>query len=451
MMQPPNYRIAPLATKALPPGIGYIIGNETAERFSYYGMRAILIVFMTQYLLSADGASALMNEDAAKGWFHLFVSAVYFTPLLGALIADGLLGKYRTIILLSLVYCLGHLALALDHSELGLALGLSLIALGAGGIKPCVSSHVGDQFGASNAHLLSRVFGWFYFAINVGAFVSMLATPWLLTTYGASIAFAVPGILMLLATITFWSGRHRFAHIPPGGMDFVQEAFSGDGLKTLGRLSMIYVFIAMFWALFDQTGSSWVLQAAHMDRTVFGYEILPSQMQAANPLLVMLLIPLFSYVIYPAMQRVFQLTALRKISIGMFVTVIAFTVPCWIQMQIDAGLSPHILWQVLAYVLLTSAEVMVSITCLEFSYTQAPRRMKSFVMAFFMLSISLGNLFTSAVNFLIQNDDGSSKLAGADYFLFFTALMLVTAIIFATIARFYNGQRHLHQEQSGLG
>jgi len=451
MMQAPNYRIAPLATKALPPGIGYIIGNEAAERFSYYGMRSILIVFMTQYLLSADGASALMNEDAAKGWFHLFVSAVYFTPLLGALIADGLLGKYRTIILLSLVYCLGHLALALDHSELGLALGLSLIALGAGGIKPCVSSHVGDQFGASNAHLLSRVFGWFYFAINVGAFVSMLATPWLLTTYGASIAFAVPGILMLLATITFWSGRHRFAHIPPGGMDFVQEAFSGDGLKTLGRLSMIYVFIAMFWALFDQTGSSWVLQAAHMDRTVFGYEILPSQMQAANPLLVMLLIPLFSYVIYPAMQRVFQLTALRKISIGMFVTVIAFTVPCWIQMQIDAGLSPHILWQVLAYVLLTSAEVMVSITCLEFSYTQAPRRMKSFVMAFFMLSISLGNLFTSAVNFLIQNDDGSSKLAGADYFLFFTALMLVTAIIFATIARFYNGQRHLHQEQSGLG
>jgi len=449
MMQASDYRTAPLATTALPPGIGYIIGNEAAERFSYYGMRAILVVFMTQYLLSADGASALMNEDTAKGWFHLFVSAVYFTPLLGALIADGVLGKYRTIILLSLVYCLGHLALALDHSALGLALGLGLIALGAGGIKPCVSSHVGDQFGTSNAHLLSRVFGWFYFAINAGAFVSMLATPWLLTHYGASVAFAVPGILMLIATVTFWSGRRKFAHIPSAGMGFVKEAFSGEGLKTLGRLSMIYVFIAMFWALFDQTGSSWVLQAAHMDRIVFGYEILPSQMQSANPLLVMLLIPLFSYVIYPAMQRVFQLTALRKISIGMFVTVLAFAVPCWIQMQIDAGLSPHILWQVLAYVLLTSAEVMVSITCLEFSYTQAPRRMKSFVMAFFMLSISLGNLFTSAVNFLIQNDDGSSKLAGADYFLFFTALMLVTAIIFAIIARFYNGQRHLHQEQSG--
>jgi len=445
-----DYRTAPLAIKTLPPGIGFIIGNEAAERFSYYGMRAILVVFMTQYLLQADGSTALMNENEAKGWFHLFVSAVYFTPLLGALIADGLLGKYRTIILLSLVYCMGHLALALDQTELGLIIGLGLIALGAGGIKPCVSSHMGDQFGASNAHLLSRVFGWFYFAINAGAFISMLATPWLLATYGASVAFAVPGILMLIATLTFWAGRRHFAHIPPGGMRFVKETFSGEGLRTLGRLGIIYIFIAMFWALFDQTGSSWVLQAAHMDRFVFGYEILPSQMQAANPLLVMLLIPLFSYVVYPALKRCFSLTELRKISIGMFVTVIAFAVPCWIQIQIDAGGAPHILWQLLAYVLLTSAEVMVSITCLEFSYTQAPKRMKSFVMAFFMLSISMGNLFTGAVNFLIQNDDGSSKLAGADYFLFFTGLMLVTAIIFAVAVRFYNGKRHLHREVPDL-
>jgi POT family proton-dependent oligopeptide transporter len=89
---------------------------------------------------------------------------------------------------------------------------------------------------------------------------------------------------------------------------------------------------------------------------------------------------------------------------------------------------------------------MISITCLEFSYTQAPKRMKSFVMAFFMLSISVGNLFTSGVNFFIQNEDGSSKLAGADYFSFFTGLMLFTAIIFAIVCRYYKGERHLHEE-----
>ena len=442
-----NYQTAPVATSRLPAGIPFIIANEAAERFSFYGMRAVLVVFMTQYLLGADGMPDGMGEAEAKGWFHLFVSAVYFTPLLGALLSDGILGKYRSIILLSLVYCLGHLALAIDHTRMGLAIGLGLIAVGAGGIKPCVSAHVGDQFGRSNGFLLSRVFSWFYFSINLGAFVSMLATPWLMKSYGASLAFAVPGVLMLLATLVFWSGRYRFVHIPPAGLSFVRETFSANGLSTLGRLSLIYVFVAVFWALFDQTGSAWVLQAQHMDRYLFGMEVLPAQIQAANPLFVMLLIPLFSYVVYPAIDRVWQLTELRKMAIGMFITVLAFAIPTWIQVQIDQGATPSIAWQLLAYVVLTSAEVMVAVTCLQFSYTQAPRTMKSFVMAFFMMSIAAGNLFTSAVNFFIRQEDGSSKLAGAEYYEFFTLLMLVTAALFMLVARFYKGATYLHEEQ----
>jgi POT family proton-dependent oligopeptide transporter len=443
----PNYRTAPVARAGMPAGIPYIIANEAAERFSYYGMRAILVVFMTQYLVNSSGVLDVMGEDEAKGWYHLFVSAVYFTPLLGALLSDGLLGKFRTIIMLSLVYCAGHFVLALDDTRLGLALGLGLIALGAGGIKPCVSSHLGDQFGQSNQGLLARAFSWFYFAINLGAFVSSLATPWLLQHYGSSVAFAVPGALMLLATLVFWAGRHRFVHIPAGGRQFLREAVSRIGLVALGRLSIVYLFVAVFWALFDQTGSSWVLQARDMDRMVAGFELLPAQVQAANPLLVMLLIPIFSYWVYPAIDRYFPLTPLRKIGMGLFVTAAAFAIPTLVQLVIDNGGTPFIGWQLLAYVVLTAGEVMVSITCLEFSYTQAPKTMKSFVMAFFMLSISVGNLFTSAVNFFIQNPDGSSKLAGADYFLFFTALMLVTAMLFMLVARFCRGETYIHAER----
>ncbi|NNJ94122.1 MAG: POT family MFS transporter [Halobacteria archaeon] len=442
----PDYRTAPLASPGMPPGIPYIIANEAAERFSFYGMRAILIVFMTQYLVSNNGVLDVMPEDEAKGWFHLFVSAVYLTPLLGALVADGLLGKYRTIILLSLVYCAGHFSLAVEDTRIGLAIGLGLIALGAGGIKPCVSSHLGDQFGATSQGLLGRAFAWFYFAINLGAFVSTLATPWLLVHYGAPVAFAVPGVLMLIATLTFRAGRHRFVHIPPGGRHFVREALSRVGLGALGRLLVLYLFVAVFWALFDQTASSWVLQAQHMDRVIAGVEVLPAQIQAANPLLVMLLIPLFAYRVYPAIDRVFPLTPLRKIGIGLFLTAAAFAIPTLVQLSIDNGGTPSIGWQLLAYLVLTAGEVMVSITCLEFSYTQAPRAMKSFVMAFFMLSISLGNLFTSAVNFFINNPDGSSRLAGADYFLFFTLLMLITAILYVVMARFYRGRTWLHEE-----
>lgn len=443
-----QYRTAPLAEASLPKGIPYIIGNEAAERFSFYGMRAILVVFMTQYLLDHSGQADYMSADEAKGWFHLFVSAVYFTPLLGAIISDGLLGKYRTIIALSLVYTLGHFALAMDDSRLGLAIGLGLIALGAGGIKPCVSAHVGDQFSEANRYLLPRVFGWFYFSINLGAFSSTLLIPWLLENYGSSVAFAIPGLLMFLATVLFWSGRYHFVHIPSGGKLFVREALSKSGLQAVAKLGALYLFVAMFWALFDQTASSWVLQAENMDRSLFGFELLSSQLQAANPLLVMLLIPFFTYVVYPALNKVFELTPLRKISIGMFITVAAFAVSAIIQENIDAGFTPPIGWQILAYIILTSAEVMISITCLEFSYTQAPVKMKSFVMAFFMMSVAIGNLFTSAVNFFIENDNGTSKLEGADYFWFFTVSMLITAALFIFVAMAYKEKVFMQQEKA---
>jgi len=444
----PDYKTAPVSSRSIPDGIPFIVANEAAERFSYYGMRAILVVFMTQYLMNSAGELDVMSENEAQGYFHLYVSAVYFMPILGALLADGFIGKYRTILFLSLFYCFGHFALALDDTRLGLLIGQGLIALGAGGIKPCVSSHLGDQFGRSNKHLLSKVFGWFYFSINLGAFAAMLIIPWLLDKYGATVAFAVPGFLMLIATIAFWSGRYRFVHIPPAGTGFIQEVLSPFGLKIVLKLGSIYLFIAVFWALFDQTGSSWVLQAQKMDRVIWGIEVLPSQIQAANPLLIMFLVPLFTYFIYPSLEKTINLTALKKIAIGLFLTAIAFSIPAWIQLQLDEGLMPHISWQLLAYLLLTAAEVMVSITCLEFSYTQAPKSMKSFIMALFFMSVALGNVFTSAVNFFIINDDGSSKLTGSEYFWFFTVLMLITAILFLIVSRNYQEKTYLHEEQA---
>ncbi len=434
------YKSNPELSNTVPAGIPYIIGNEAAERFSYYGMRAILMIYMTQYLVDSSGQLAVMSENEAQGYFHLFVSAVYFMPLFGALLADGLLGKYRTILLLSLIYCLGHFTLALDNTRMGLLLGQSLIAIGSGGIKPCVSAQIGDQFSLNNQHLMTKVYSWFYIAINVGAFAAMLIIPWLLHHSGPALAFAVPGLLMLLATFLLCLGRHHYIHKAPAGMTFIKEMCSQVGLKRLAKLASIYGFFSVFWALFDQTGSAWIIQAQKMDRILWGIELLPSQIQAANPLLIMLLVPLFTYLLYPWLNRYVVLTAIRKMQLGLFITVIAFAIPSIIQMQLDTGLTPSILWQLLAYVLLTAAEVMVSITCLEFSYTQAPATMKSFVMAFYFLSVALGNLLTSAVNFFIHNVDGSSKLAGADYYWFFTGLMLITALLFLRVSQRYQSE-----------
>ena len=442
-----NYRSAPVSSTEMPKGIPYIVTNEAAERFSFYGMKAILVIFMTQHMMGASGAEDHMTSVEAQGYYHFFTSAVYFFPLIGALIADALFGKYKTILALSAVYCLGHLALALDETRMGLMLGLTLIAIGSGGIKPCVSAHVGDQFGKKNQHLLEPVFRYFYFAINFGAFASSLLTPLLLANYGPHLAFGIPGVLMAIATFLFWMGRNTFIHIPPHGTAFVKETFSAEGLASIGKLLIIFAFVAMFWALFDQTGSAWVLQADRMDRNFMGIDWLPSQIQAINPIMIMAFIPLFGFVIYPAINKVFTLSPLRKIAIGFFLTVPSFLIPAWIEIQLDAGVDVNIVWQLLSYVIITAAEVFVSITCLEFAYTQAPKKMKSLVMACFLLSVSLGNIFTSAVNFLIQNEDGSSKLTGSEYYLFFAAAMLFTAILFVPVAMWYQEKTYIQDDE----
>jgi proton-dependent oligopeptide transporter, POT family len=443
-----KFRDKPVSTAKMPGGIPYIIGNEAAERFSFYGMKTILVFFMTQYLMTKGGNADHMSGEQATSWFHLFSSAVYFTPIFGALLADIFWGKYKTILSLSVVYCLGHLALAMDDSRTGLALGLTLIAIGSGGIKPCVSAHVGDQFGEKNQALLPKIFSWFYFSINFGSFFSTLLTPWLLQHYGPHLAFGIPGVLMMLATIAFWMGRNDFVHIPASGTTFLKETFSKEGLAIMGRLTVIYAFIAMFWALFDQTGSSWVLQAEKMDMKFLGITWLPSQMQAINPILVLLLIPICNKWVYPAIDRVFKLTPLRKIGLGFFITVPSFLIPAYAEQLIAAGKTPSIMYQVISYLLITVAEVFVSITALEFSYTQAKNSMKSMVMALFFLSVSLGNLFTSAVNVFIQNADGTTKITGAEYYVFFAAMMLATALVYIPCAMWFKEKTYIQDSGS---
>ncbi|MBT6433062.1 MAG: POT family MFS transporter, partial [Deltaproteobacteria bacterium] len=407
-----QYLTAPVASKDMPKGIPYIIGNEAAERFSFYGMKGILTIFMTKYLfLLSDAAGTPMERTEAIARYHEFTSLVYLTPVMGAFLADTILGKYRTILSLSIVYCLGHFALAFMGSpgmsaENWMLTGLYLIALGSGGIKPCVSAHVGDQFGKTNGHLLSKVFGWFYISINVGAAASTLATPLLLEWYGPHWAFGVPGVLMAIATVLFWMGRHEFVHIPPRGKEFLKETFSVEGLLTIGKLFIIFAFVAVFWALFDQTGSSWVLQAEDLNRNWMGVEWLSSQIQAVNPVMIVTLVPLFTYVIYPAIDKIFPLTPLRKIAIGLFIMVPGFAIVAILQTWIDSGETPSIAWQLFAYAVLTASEVMVSITCLEFAYTQSPVSMKSVVMAVFLFSVSLGNYFTAGVNKFILVESG---------------------------------------------
>ena len=452
-----NERGKVLSTTKMPKGVFYIVGNEAAERFSYYGMRGILVIFMTKYLMSSAGQGDGMTDAQAMVWYHNFASAVYFFPLFGALLSDIFWGKFKTILVLSGVYCLGHLSLAfmdihfmtaILEPRTWLAIGLGLIAVGSGGIKPCVSAHVGDQFDATKKSLLDKVFSLFYFSINFGSMFATLLIPKMLEWYGPAVAFGLPGVLMFIATLIFYQGRHEFVSMPPAGWAvYKKDMFSKEGLRTLGSLGVIYAFIAFFWALYDQTGSSWILQSKNLDRMVdlgfYSFELLPSQIQTINPILVMLFIPLFTFGIYPLVGKFIKVTPLRKIGAGFFVTGAAFAIVAYTEQLIQSGQTPSMLWQFFAYTVITAAEVLISITALEFSYAQAPNSMKSFIMAVFLLSVSMGNLFTSAVNAFIQNPDGTSALQGASYYWFFTALIVAVGALFAVASSFYKEKTYL--------
>ena len=227
---------------------------------------------MTEHLMTSSGEPDYMTDPETRIAMALFRAAAYTFPFFGALLADAFLGKYRTILYLSMVYVAGHFCLALMDLPAGMLqatmeprswmyLGLFLIAVGAVGIKPCVSAHVGDQFGASNKHLIEKVFSVFYFSINVGAALSMWLIPIMLHRFGAGVAFGIPGVLMAIATLAFWMGRHEFVHIPAKGPEFVREVFSKEGLGVLLKLLPIYAFVAVFWSVYDQSGSTWVEQA----------------------------------------------------------------------------------------------------------------------------------------------------------------------------------------------
>ncbi len=421
--------------KNFPKAAPYIVLTESAERFSFYGMKAILSTFLISQFFNptnnpelAAGAEAHSNEVT-----HLFVALVYLFSIVGGLLADYFLGRYKTILLLSVVYCIGHAFLALfdTNYELFYA-GLLLIALGAGGVKPNVSVMVGDQFENESDANIAKLYDIFYFGINIGAFFSMLITPILKNSkYGAPLAFGVPGVLMFIALIVFVMGTKKYKIKLPKDNRHEEKVPFLEQLKSVWKVLVVFSFIPLFWALYDQNGSEWVIQAGKMDLHFMGITWLQEQIQVVNALLILILIPVFSFGVYPWLESMgVRITALRKFGWGLIMTVVTFALIAWIQLQIDRGIVLNIGWQLFAYLLLTIAEILVSITGLEYAFSQAPKNMKSTIMAIFFFTVFLGNILVTYINNNIQAGGFFSHYKGADYFWLFTGIMAVNTVLY---------------------
>ncbi|KFO30708.1 solute carrier family 15 member 2 [Fukomys damarensis] len=380
---PPKWSPPKICGSSYPLSIAFIVVNEFCERFSYYGMKAVLTLYFLYFLH--------WSEDTSTSVYHAFSSLCYFTPILGAAIADSWLGKFKTIIYLSLVYVLGHVLKSLGaipilggklaHTILSL-IGLSLIALGTGGIKPCVAAFGGDQFEEKHAEERTRYFSVFYLSINAGSLISTFITPMLrgdVQCFGEdcyALAFGVPGLLMVIALVVFVMGSKMYKKPPPEGnivaqvikciwfaisnrfknqnrarnvpkrqhwLDWAAEKYPKQlimDVKALTRILFLYIPLPMFWALLDQQGSRWTLQATKMNGNLGFFVLQPDQMQVLNPFLVLIFIPLFDLAIYRLIAKCgINFSSLRKMAVGMILACLAFAVAAIVEIKIN-GMAP---------------------------------------------------------------------------------------------------------------
>ncbi|XP_066855300.1 solute carrier family 15 member 2 isoform X6 [Anser cygnoides] len=360
-----------------PLSIAFIVVNEFCERFSYYGMRAVLTLYFISFFH--------WDENLSTAVYHAFSALCYFTPVIGAIMADSWLGKYKTIIYLSIVYVVGHLIKSVGaipslgnqavHVVLSMV-GLFLIALGTGGIKPCVSAFGGDQFEEEHTSERSKFFSVFYLSINAGSLISTFVTPVLrgdVKCFGEdcyALAFGVPAALMVLALVVFIAGSGLYRKMPPQGnvllevckcigfaiknrlknrshhipkrdhwLDWASEKYSKQligEVKMVTRVLFLFIPLPMFWALFDQQGSRWTLQATKMNADFGIYVLQPDQMQFLNPLLILVFIPIFDLGLYPLISMCkFNFTPIKKMATGMILAGMAFGLAAIVEVKIN--------------------------------------------------------------------------------------------------------------------
>lgn len=340
-----------------PTAVFCIIATEFCERFSFCGLRTILSLYLRNILL--------FSEDAATVIYHVFIMVCYVIPVIGAVCADSFFGRYRTIKSFSLIYLVGNLLMCVAavpnlythyNPVVISAVGLLLIAVGTGGLKPCVAAFGAEQFRLpEQQNMLKYFFSIFYFTINLGGFIGMIVTPVMRkavycfgddTCY--ALGFGFPALLMLVSVLLFILGkrfyklktpkrnvmlefvkcswvaaRKKCHHSQPRRehwLDYAKEKFDWkliQDMKKVFAIITLFVPLPIFWSLFDQQGSRWTFQASHMDGNVLGVQIVPDQMQVVNPVMVLALIPVFDKLLYPCFERGNFLTnPLHRMALG---------------------------------------------------------------------------------------------------------------------------------------
>ena len=409
-----------------PIGFWFIFWGELAERSSYYGMRAILTLYMINELGFEEGhASSVMGY---------FIAGCYILPLVGGYLADNHFGKYWTIVGFSLPYILGHYLLGIE-SVVFLTIALSLLAMGSGVIKPNISTLMGmtyDQQRPGQERLRSDAFAIFYGAINIGAALSSFAMPLLRERYGYAIAFLFPAGLMVLAFGFFAAGKPFYAREVIVRAKTTPE-YRAQRWRVLLRLLGLFLVVGFFWAIFDQSPSTWTIFAKdHLDLNLLGHQFQPDQLQAINPVLIVILLPVVTVGWRVCARFGLHLKPTDKMLIGFVLTTLTMAIMAAAGFLAGQEGKVSMMWEVAAYLLITIAEICISVVGLELAFTAAPKSMKSFVTACWLLTVSFGNLGNAWFTPYYET------LQPGPFFAVLALVMVPVSVIFLLVARQFN-------------
>ena len=457
----PAHKNAFARLKEHPRGFWYIFWGELAERASFYGMRTVLALYMVNVLA--------FSEQNAATIMPAFVASCYIAPLLGGWLADRVLGRYKTILYFSGPYVLGHIILGGWENRTALFIALVLLALGSGSIKPNTSTLMGAMYvEQKKTALLTEAFAYFYAALNIGSAIATIALPFVRdyiaehdkATLGAqaalekgyAVALMIPAALMILAFGFFAIGKKHYPvehvrNLPPKTVE--QKSLER---ATLARIAGVFATIVVFWFVYDESASTWIYFANnHMIGTVAegskivnlelwkGFTVTADQIQGLNPILIVLLTPIFNalWEILKTRRGGIDVPDTRKMLFGFFIVIgcMALMAVCGYVAVGDTKVS--VWWMCIATFVITMAELCVSVVGLEFAFKQASPGTKSTVTAAFLFTVFAGDFVQVFFNNMLWD-----KISAGHFFAIQTAICVVAAVAFIAIARrFERGEK----------
>ncbi|OIR58786.1 MAG: dipeptide/tripeptide permease [Amphiamblys sp. WSBS2006] len=453
----------------------FIVFVEFCERISFFGLRLLLPSYLNRRLFFTEKSTTIT--------VHLFSFGCFFSPLLGGVLSDNLLGRYRTIVSFLCVFFVGACFLffsaVYEAGSVGCLCGLALVAAGTGGIKPCISSFGADQFPRESMHLLPVFFSVFYVVINVGSMISMCVIP--LVTNSVScfgrdqcypLGFGIPAALIGAALFCFvlFSGIYVRREATGGlfcgivgawwcsvcskkgnalfwmnAAPEYSEEFLQDVMRLMSLLGVISPLV-FFWALYEQQGSSWVFQGKKLDGGFMlfsgSFTVYAEQMLVLNTVLVIVLVPVVEKWICPFFGRYFSApTLFGRMRTGMVFGVVSFLCAAVLEAEImkrGAG-RVSLLWQIPQFFFMALAEVLVAVPGLSLVYTEAPETMKSLCLAGWFMAIAFGNII---VIFFEMTETASFGEERKNIFIFslYAGLLGVFSVVFVLLSSLFEAR-----------